>query len=161
MLLRRLMCSVALLCVLHAGPLAADELVPFRGHWEGSTVSATPVGPNVVFVVSSGVGRAAHLGYFEMTSPHLTYLDTFVVEGTQIFTAANGDVVTATISGQFMPNADGNLEAVLAGTITGGTGRFAGATGSYDFHIVARPAAFGFDSTATFSGSISSVGSTQ
>jgi hypothetical protein len=96
-----------------------------------------------------------------MTSPHLTYLDTFVVEGTQIFTAANGDTVTATISGQFAPNAEGNLEATLAGVITGGTGRSSGATGSYDFHIIARPAAFGFDSTATFSGRISSVGSNR
>lgn len=160
-MLRRVAALLLLSVVLCVPTLRAGEMVPFRGDWEGSTVSATPVGPNVVLVVSSGTGNATHLGAFEMTSPHLTYLDTFAVDGTQLFTAANGDTVTATITGQFFPNADGNLEATLAGTITGGTGRFADATGSYDFHIIARPAAFGFDSTATFIGTISSVGSSE
>ena len=137
----------------------AKDHVPFRGAWEGKTVSATPIDETTVLVVSSGTGRASHLGRFEMTSPHLTFLDTLAVEGTQEFTAANGDMLTATISGQFMPQADGSLEGTLAGTITGGTGRFAGATGSYDFHIIARPAEFGFDSSATINGKISTVGS--
>jgi len=69
--------------------------------------------------------------------------------------------VTAAISGQFVPTPDGNLEATLAGVITGGTGRFAGASGSYDFHIIARPVPTGFDSTATIDGVISSVGSSD
>jgi hypothetical protein len=144
--------------VLVASAAGASELVPFRGTWQGSTVSAVPVAPNVVFVVSSGTGQATHLGRFEMTSPHFTYLDTFTVEGTQDFIAANGDTLTATFSGQLLPNADGCLAGTLPSTITGGTGRFEGATGSYDFHIVACPGTFGFNSTATFEGSISRVG---
>ena len=159
MTVRRSICLSVLVFALAARPAMADDLVPFKGHWRGSTVSATPVGDNVVLVVSAGSGNATRLGKFTMVSPHLTFLDTFAVEGTQIFTAANGDILNATITGQFVPNADGNLEATLAGVITGGTGRFAGATGSYDFHIIARPAAFGFDSTATIDGSISTVGS--
>ncbi len=146
-------------CVLlTAGSAAASEDVPFRGVWAGQTDSATPVGPNVVLVVSSGSGQAAPLGRFTMVSPHFTFLDTFEVSGQHIFTAANGDTLTALFTGQFVPNSDGNLEATLAAVITTGTGRFEGATGSYDFHIIARPAAFGFDSTATFSGTITSVG---
>jgi hypothetical protein len=136
-------------------PVHADALAPFGGMWEGSTVSAIPVDENTVLVVASGTGLASHLGAFTMTSPHLTYLDTFEVEGTQEFTAANGDTLEATISGQLLPNADGNLEATLDGIIVGGTGRFSDATGEYAFHIIARPAEFGFDSTATFSGVIS------
>ena len=162
MSLRQFMKCGVLLLVLGASPaVAAAEQVPFTGSWSGSTVSATPVGPNVVLVVSSGSGQTTHLGRMVMTSPHLTYLDTFAVEGTQVFTAANGDILNATISGQFVPNAEGNLEATLIGLITGGTGRFEGASGSYDFHIIARPAAFGFDSTATFDGMISTVGSNK
>ena len=161
MSLRRFTCPVVLLLLLAMWPAAAGERVPFRGTWEGSTVSAVPVGPNVVLVVSSGEGRVTHLGRFTMTSPHLTFLDTFALEGEQIFTAANGDVLTATFTGQLAPNAEGNLEGALEAIITGGTGRFAGATGSYDFHIVARPAAFGFDSTATIDGTISTVGSNR
>jgi len=161
MSLRRLISLSAFAVLLHTLPAMAAEQVPFQGVWSGSTVSATPVGPNVVLVVSSGSGKTTHLGKMVMTSPHLTYLDTFAVEGTQVFTAANGDVLNATITGQFVPNAEGNLEATLVGLITGGTGRFEGASGSYDFHIIARPAAFGFDSTATFDGTISTVGSSH
>jgi hypothetical protein len=152
---------LAALVFISTGYAAAKDQVPFRGTWEGSTVSATPIDENVVLVVSSGSGHASHLGRFDMTSPHLTFLDTGAVEGTQIFTAANGDTLTATITGQFVPNEEGNLEATLAGTITGGTGRFQNASGSYDFHIIARPAEFGFDSSATFSGTISTVGSNK
>jgi hypothetical protein len=148
MSIRRLVC----LCVLVSGmsiPYAsAAEFVPFSGYWVGTTVSATPIAPNVV------------LGRFEMTSPHLTYLDTFAVDGEQIFTAANGDTLVADFTGQFIPQADGSLEATLECVLTGGTGRFAGATGSYDFHIVAVPnGTTGFDSAATIDGEISSVGS--
>lgn len=157
---RSIISGVLVLAAL-AAPVRGAELVPFRGTWAGSTVSATPVGENVVFVVSTGTGVATHLGKFEMTSPHLTYLNTFMVEGAQNFTAANGDTLTATFAGQLLPNADGSLEGTLTATITGGTGRFEGASGSYDFHIIARPGAFGFDSTATIDGAIASVGSLQ
>jgi hypothetical protein len=157
--LSRLICAFVVL--LAALPALAAEQVPFKGTWIGSTVSATPVGESVVLVVSSGTGITTHLGKMVMTTPHLSYLDTFVVEGTQVFTAANGDILNATITGQFVPNAEGNLEATLIGLITGGTGRFEGASGTYEFHIIARPAAFGFDSTATFDGTISTAGSTH
>ena len=140
-----------------AGAAVAGEAVPFRGNWEGKTVSATLVSfvPLVVAVVSDGTGNLTHLGRYEMTSPHLSYIETGMVEGTQIFTAANGDVINATISGQLLPTADGALAGTLKGVIIGGTGRFEGATGSYDFHIVARPGAFGYDSTAVIEGSVS------
>lgn len=152
------MSVVSLILIFAASSLLAGELVPFRAAWEGSTVSAAPVSPTVVFVVSSGAGEATHLGRFEMTSPHLTYLDTLAVEGEHNFTAANGDTLDASFSGHLAPGAGGCLEGTLPSTITGGTGRFAGATGTYDFHIVACPAAFGFDSTATIEGWVSRVG---
>jgi hypothetical protein len=153
------MLVAAFVCGSIAG---AKEFVPFKGKWQGSTLSAEPTeDPKVVLVVSGGSGQATRLGRFTMVSPHFTVLSTFEVFGEQIFTAANGDTLTAEISGQFQPTPDGALEATLEGTIIGGTGRFAGASGSYDFHIIARPAAFGFDSTATFTGTISSVGASD
>ena len=160
MSIRRLVCLCVLVFGMSIPHASAAEFVPFSGYWVGSTVSATPIAPNVVLVVSSGTGNATQLGRFEMTSPHLTYLDTFAVDGEQIFTAANGDTLTAEFTGQFIPQADGSLEATLECVITGGTGWFAGATGSYDFHIVAVPnGTTGFDSAATIDGEISSVGS--
>lgn len=152
---------LTLCLVLPTSSAWAGSQVPFRGTWQGSTVSATPISPTVVLVVASGSGNATRLGNFVMTSPHYTYLDTLTIVGTQIFTAANGDMVTATISGSLAPNPDGSLEGTLTGTITGGTGRFQGATGHYDFHIIARPAGIGFDSTATINGTISSIGSNK
>jgi hypothetical protein len=147
--------------VISSTPIAAAQTVPFRGTWTGQTDSAEFIPPDVVFVVASGDGEATHLGRFSMVSPHYTYLSTFGIEGTQIFTAANGDTITATISGTLAPQANGTLEGTLTGAITGGTGRFAGATGTYDFHIVATPfvGGGGFFSVATIDGTISSVGS--
>ena len=160
MSIRRVVCLCVLVFGMSIPYASAAEFVPFSGYWVGTTVSATPVAPNVVLVVSSGTGNATQLGRFEMTSPHLTYLDTFAVDGEQIFTAANGDTLVADFTGQFIPQADGSLEATFECVITGGTGRFAGATGSYDFHIVAVPnGTTGFDSAATIDGEISSVGS--
>ena len=161
MSIRRLLSLCVLVFALGVSQASAAEFVPFHGYWIGDTVSATPISPTVVLVVSSGSGNANQLGRFEMTSPHVTYLETLTVEGEQIFTAANGDTLIAEFTGQLVPNADGSLEGTLEATITGGTGRFEGATGSYDFHIVAAPGAFGFHSTATFDGVISTVGSSK
>jgi hypothetical protein len=152
--IRRVSTALVVLVLIQAASLAAASTVPFRGNWSGSTVSAIPQSENVVLVVSSGIGNLAHLGKFEMTSPHLTYLDTFRIEGTQIFTAANGDKIYATIEGQLAPNPDGTLGGAIDGVITGGTGRFVEASGAYTFNITATPAAFGFDSVATFEGTI-------
>ena len=52
--------------------------------------------------------------------------------GSYEFTAANGDTVTADFTGQATPTATpGVLYIEETATITGGTGRFAGATGSF------------------------------
>jgi hypothetical protein len=156
---------LALITIALSAPVAsAGETVPFRGDWSGSTVSAIPDpgGQPAFLVVSEGFGNATELGHFFMSSPHLSFFD-FSVIGEQHFTAANGDMLFATFAGQFQGDPTVALEATLTATITGGTGRFAGASGTYDFHIIATPAAsgFGFDSVATIDGEISSVGSTK
>jgi hypothetical protein len=139
-------------------PATAGDHVPFKGGWSGQTVSAAPLpdNPLVIAVVSSGEGEATHLGRFKMTSPHLSYLLTGFAEGEQNFTAANGDTLTAHFSGFFTPTPDGFLAADLRATITGGTGRFAGAAGGYTFSIVFDPATF--QSMATIDGTISKTG---
>ncbi|HZT78292.1 MAG TPA: hypothetical protein VFA27_16675 [Vicinamibacterales bacterium] len=152
--MRRILVSSVLLFLVAAAPALAGDAVPFKGVWSGSTISAVPLTPDQVMVVASGSGHATIVGKFVMTAPHISFLSTGAVEGTQVFVAANGDALYATFSGALAPNAEGNLEGVLPATITGGTGRVAHATGSYAFHIVARPAAFGFDSTASIDGTI-------
>ncbi len=152
--MRRPIALSVLLVLASVAPTPAAQQVPFKGSWTGSTISAVPLSPTQVFVVASGPGQATIAGKFVMTAPHITFLDTFAVQGTHVFVAANGDTINATFTGGLAPNADGCLEGTLPSTITGGTGRFEGATGSYDFHLVACPGTFGFDSTATIDGTI-------
>ena len=166
MLKRLLLCTVLLVSASGFRTNAA-EFVPFKATWSGVTVSADGSNFPIVAVVSAGSGHGTQLGAFTMVSPHDSNVFTFAVEGEQIFTAANGDTLTAHFEGQLVPNVvDGVLVSVggaLPVTITGGTGRFAGATGNYTFTITAVPLAdgSGFASTATMEGVISSVGSLQ
>ncbi len=82
-----------------------------------------------------GIGFATHLGFFTYQNPHVVDLRTRHGCGTYTVTAANGDTVTAdacgdaTIVSGTPPTAI--LSIVESGNITGGTGRFADATGSF------------------------------
>ena len=136
---RRVCLVVALLAATATPGLAAD--VPFKGVFSGRAISAEPTGdPAVLLITTVGGGNATQLGNFTIVSPHLADLFTLEVEGTQTFTAANGDTLTARFSGQFYPIAGGFLAASIDCTITGGTGRFAGAGGGYTFDILFDPA---------------------
>ena len=73
--------------------------------------------------------------------------------GTSTFTAANGDTLTATVVGQATPTAiPGVLSIVEIYTITGGTGRFADATGTFTLESTVNQATG--VSSGTFSGTI-------
>lgn len=148
---------VSMIFVFTASHVFAADFAPFRGRWDGRTIEATPLTENAVFVLSGGEGVASRIGKFQMQAPHVSYLDTLAVEGSHIFIAQNGDQLVANFAGTFTPRPDGCLEGTFPSTFTGnGTGRFAGASGGYDFHIVAcpSPTGFGFDSTATIDGGI-------
>ena len=151
---------VALAVFVSAAP-AAGKSVPLKGSSSQQAVSAVPTeDPNVVFVTTVGEGHMTHLGRFTFVSPHASGLTDFSIEGTQNFTAANGDELYADISGQLQPvvEPDGHvfLVGTVTGTITGGTGRFENATGTYQFHIVfdtATAASTGeFDGDIVFAG---------
>ena len=113
-----------------AGPVAAGEQVPFKGSYEGSfTQTPIPGTPNAL-VVTIGEGEATQLGRFSfdfqgIVKPGLP------TETTYTFTAANGDELFAAgvARSTLLPN--GLRHVVETATITGGTGRFAGATGSF------------------------------
>ena len=107
---------------------AAQE-VPFKGRLAG-TQSATPLEPPFVFVNGSATGTATQLGLFTVEFPHTVNFATRVGEGTYTFTAANGDTLTADFTGQ-AEGAPPLISIVEYATVTGGTGRFAGATGTF------------------------------
>jgi hypothetical protein len=143
--------------------LRADHDVPFKGTWTGVTVSADLSGFPVVQIVAEGEGELTHLGHSTMVSPHTTHVFTGETVGDQIFTAANGDTLTAFCAGfpQFQP--DMTVVGALDCTVTSGTGRFAEVTGSYEFFLVATPLPDrpGFSTVATITGSMSSIGSSK
>jgi hypothetical protein len=107
----------------------AGHDVPFKGSFEGvvtitSDTSTTRCG-NV-----DGTGIATHLGLLTVTIPHCLTKATKSTIGSYHFIAANGDTLSANFSGQAsLTSTPGVLSEVEDVTITGGTGRFAGATG--------------------------------
>ena len=79
----------------------------------------------------TAVGEASHWGKFTFISnddetgfPNIT--------GTQVYTVANGDQIFVTHTGYATDLGNNMIEADFENTITGGTGRFAGATGQFE-----------------------------
>lgn len=115
----------------------------------------------------SSTGTAGHLGSVAVTQSHCTQFDFFagppqtatITDGTMVVTATGGDELRIRYSGSFLfypSDVEGIGTSVLTYgpvTITGGTGRFAGATGSLDGSAV-DDFPMGFN-VATFSGWIS------
>jgi len=122
---------IALVLVLTiAGPVAGDEQLPFRGKLEG-TVTVTPLDPPLASVVIDATGTATRFGRFSLAVPHMVNQAMRTGGGTYVFTAPNGDTLTASFTGQATLVSPGILSTTEAATITGGTGRFAGATGGF------------------------------
>ena len=113
-----------------AGPAAASDLVPFRGEMSG-TATITPIAPPVVSVLLQTSGHANQLGSFTLVAPHTVNQSTLTATGTYTFTAADGSTLTATLAGTAALVAPGQLSISEEGVVTGGTGRFAGARGSF------------------------------
>src|SRR3954447_16332933 len=149
--------ALAVVAVLGlAGPVAAGDQVPFHGRLAGG-VANIPLDPPFASVLVEGTGRAAHLGRFTFEFPHVVDRSDSTGVGIFTFTAANGDTLTADVTGQGMPTGTpGLLFIVSTATITGGTGRFAGATGS--FVIERLYDIVGGTTIGTFDGTISSPG---
>lgn len=141
-----------LLLTAAAARASAAEERPFKAEIEGLGVGV-PCG-----VVSEAPGTASHFGNIvqsgiycglEFVGPGLLHL---AGEGTQ--TAANGDGITFT----FDEIVDFNTVPFTAeGTfiITGGTGRFAGATGGGTFHTIGTLLGETFTLNIKYEGTIS------
>ena len=113
-----------------AGPRAAEREVPFRGSVQA--VETYDYQFPALFVDSSGSGNATHLGRFAATSEFEVDLLTLAGSGHARFVAANEDSVFTEVTGQAYLTEDPDFYSIVETyTITGGTGRFAGATGSF------------------------------
>jgi len=138
---------------------SAEDRLPVKGSEAGTFQLLGPCETGGVVLEVTGDGHSTELGnysgrYRECLDP----ASGAVTGGTFTLTAANGDTVFGTYSGQASPTEDPSVVAYEdPGVITGGTGRFAGATGTLDQSGVANLASGEY--SANISGSISSLAS--
>jgi hypothetical protein len=147
---------VVITALVLAGPAAADEQVPFKGSLQGDA-TIVPLNPPLVFADVDATGTATHLGQFTLDIPHTVDRGKMTAKGRYVFTAANGDEVYADFDGVSKLTDVPNVLAVMeTATITGGTGRFEGATGSFTaYRLFDRVA---LTTTGYFEGTISAPG---
>ena len=139
-----------------AGPAAAGDPVPFKGRL-GGDVTRTPISDTQVGIDIDAAGTATLLGQFTLEIPHLVDLTTRTATGSYEFTAANGDTLTAEFTGQAGPSDIPSVVRIVeVATITGGTGRFAGAAGGFTVVRLYDPAAG--TTVGYFEGAISAPG---
>ena len=132
--MRRFTIILALLAVAAVSPTAAlGKAQGTDRPVSGTTTSTTTVDIATGTGTAVGAGQISHLGKTtftnDFTSFTLTGPDTFSFTLTAIIVAANGDEIytTATGTGTLTPTGS---ETTLVSTITGGTGRFADASGT-------------------------------
>jgi hypothetical protein len=144
--------------ILATPPMSARDQVPFRGTVSGSVTSITVLDEcNQLVEVVNG-GNATHLGRFTGTAQFVVDICNLTYVGSYVFTAANGDSISGPFVGTLTPtDVPGVFDNSESAFITGGTGRFAGATGSFDLggQIHFNTGTF----SLPFEGIISTVGS--
>ena len=153
----------ALLLVLSGSTLLAQaNTVPFKGAFDARDTGVVQF--PILLINGGGVGTASHLGRFTFTYTTKVDLTNALSSGVIQLVAANGDVINGVTVGRGEPTAVPNVTHVIQlVTITGGTGRFQGATGAFtsDSVLVDDPATGIGLSSGSLKGTISTPGSTK
>ena len=105
---------------------------PLKSSGSGTTTFDTSTVPFPA--TGEGTARIAHLGKTSYSNDYTitpTGPGTFSIAGTTEFVAANGDRVFAEFTGSIQVTGPTTSDATADSTITGGTGRFEGASGSF------------------------------
>ena len=120
------------LALLAAAAFArADETGKIHGTASG-TATGVPTADPVVFATTIvGTGSVSKLGRATMTASHLIDSNTLAFSNGSVVFAGRKDSITGTYSGQFFVTTQPGIFTFSAPMlITGGTGRFAGISGS-------------------------------
>jgi hypothetical protein len=124
--------SMLMVAVLLSTALTAQASagVPFKGTLKA--VETHTIEFPYLYVNGQGWGNATHLGRFADSYQGTVYIPELMGEITDTLTAANGDKIYAQGTGQAAPSGTPGYNLIKMNlTITGGTGRFEGVTGSY------------------------------
>jgi len=141
---------------------AAGKARPFQGYAVGQCTftfgtpedpNDSPWGPYGMWTNTEVAGDVSHLGASVLTGRHPTPEATDIGDGNMKLVAANGDEVWMTYTGSAPPPSPetGMIVVSIDYTISGGTGRFAGASGggqmtahvqALGFEVFAWPATF-------------------
>jgi hypothetical protein len=121
--------------------------LPFKGRYEGLETVGTPSSQHHL----DATGNATHLGRFTVTASW-TVTMAGAIETSSTWTAANGDELFTrfTRQGVFVPPTATFTETH---TITGGTGRFATASGTFTV-VQTRGLSMPYNNSATLDGTI-------
>jgi hypothetical protein len=118
-------------------PAVAQTQVPFKGTFQGTDCVVpenTCSTVNSPTIKTSGTGVGTHMGAFSLTQETtLIPIAPNAFAGSAHWVAANGDSIDSTFiaSPDFSTAPLGYITVTETHTITGGTGRFAGAQGSF------------------------------
>jgi hypothetical protein len=107
---------------------------PFRGRITGRFVARPTADPAIYVGGAEATGQGTHVGAFSKVTLDVTNMATSEVNATFTMTVANGDHLSGDYSGflSFGP-VPGTVSWELDAVITGGTGRFSCASGSFVF----------------------------
>jgi hypothetical protein len=154
---RPLFLAVVVVTVVSVASIAVSALAaetPFKGtvSADETVMPSPPFPPTTASLTRDGTGTATYLGRYTEHIEMTITLAMLSSTGTATFTAANGDTLTATVLGQATRTGPTTLSIVEDYTITGGTGRFADATGTFGLESTVNQATG--VSSGTFSGVI-------
>jgi|RhiMetdeSRZDD1v2_1073273.scaffolds.fasta_scaffold139135_3 hypothetical protein len=148
-----LLILIVLASTTFAAPAAGERQLLLKGSLEAvETHQIVP--PTTMFVDGTGSGNTTQLGLFTMSFQAEVFLPTlFAASASATLVSADGANIFAEGSGQGTPTGTpGIVSIVETYTITGGTGRFAGATGNFTVERLIDRATLA--SSGTISGTI-------
>ena len=145
-LLNRRTIMLTIILLLGAIPVAAVER-PFALNGSGVTAFITDDAGNIIGANVTGSGTATHLGSWTIVGSVTFTPDNGVLRSHPVATAtaANGDKLEMVGDGALDP-ATGTDHGIFR--FVGGTGRFAGASGSADFVVTINPITGGLEETS-------------
>jgi len=103
--------------------------LPFKGQLQSTEHVVSMPDADTTVRHLDGTGNATHLGQFTMSADFTVTMSTGNATGTATWTAANGDQIRASVVGHGDIVAFPTVTIAETHTITGGTGRFANASG--------------------------------